>query len=654
MSLDVQNLAILLLHNSVWVTAAAVITYWLVRWSKLNSHRWQQLAWLLVLLPAACLINVRYPVSINSPWSNPLALRQDTQPQSVSPLPLESQSNPTSNQASFNELAEHVASQAASSAGQVGMDGEWQAGVKPTSGLGEDHVHNWTSRRSQHIKQSALVDQAWASAPKVDSPDTSLDAWLSAIVRVVTHKDTLALLSTSLVAIWGLGVCAIGGWYLLQILALQVALRDSVPARSAFQKQWLNLLKACKIDKPIQLIEHANLGPMLTITPRGWTVIVPGDFWEELNRPQRLGILRHELAHYQHGDVAWSLLARCLATMQWFNPLAWYALQRFEECAELRCDESILRDGSIRATDYARALVQLIEYPRVSPVAARSAGGASLAQRIGKLLSGQAGNDSRMKRLLWAFVLGLMVVSALVRPQFVSVALGQPSRALPNADAPDEPGQAIATRDSNTQEPPVNNSAALPERERAVATMAIKLTPRGDEDRELVRQFKEVVSTPAGQVVMANIVQLWEEQLRQQAEAEATLAFVGEMFERSGEKFVLKKEYADFPARFEKACRQFDEDAAAVSKMLQDYASRLPSDNEANQLVKRFFLDADAPAQVYVDEVQNRVRPDYRVVREKWGDIFVLDRNNRLVYRSGAKTSGRATFQKLDPRHADG
>ncbi len=159
--------------------------------------------------------------------------------------------------------------------------------------------------------------------------------------------------------------------------------------------------------------------------------------------------------------------------------------------------------------------------------------------------------------------------------------------------------------------------------------MAIKLTPRGDEDRELVRQFKEVVSTPAGQVVMANIVQLWEEQLRQQAEAEATLAFVGEMFERSGEKFVLKKEYADFPARFEKACRQFDEDAAAVSKMLQDYASRLPSDNEANQLVKRFFLDADAPAQVYVDEVQNRVRPDYRVVREKWGDIFVLDRNNR-------------------------
>ncbi len=167
MSLDVQNLAILLLHNSVWVTAAAVITYWLVRWSKLNSHRWQQLAWLLVLLPAACLINVRYPVSINSPWSNPLALWQDTQPQSVSPLPLESQSNPTSNQASFNELAEHVASQAASSAGQVGMDGEWQAGVKPTSGLGEDHVHNWTSS-ARSISSSlpwwtkhGLVHQKW-------------------------------------------------------------------------------------------------------------------------------------------------------------------------------------------------------------------------------------------------------------------------------------------------------------------------------------------------------------------------------------------------------------------------------------------------------------------------------------------------------------
>ncbi len=48
--------------------------------------------------------------------------------------------------------------------------------------------------------------------------------------------------------------------------------------------------------KPIQLLEHTTLGPMLTVTPSGLAVVIPADFWEELTKHQRLGILRHELA----------------------------------------------------------------------------------------------------------------------------------------------------------------------------------------------------------------------------------------------------------------------------------------------------------------------------------------------------------------------
>jgi hypothetical protein len=50
--------------------------------------------------------------------------------------------------------------------------------------------------------------------------------------------------------------------------------------------------------------------------------------------------LRHELAHYQRGDLWTTLMARCLALAQWFNPLAWWAASRFEAQCEFICDQA--------------------------------------------------------------------------------------------------------------------------------------------------------------------------------------------------------------------------------------------------------------------------------------------------------------------------
>ena len=102
-----------------------------------------------------------------------------------------------------------------------------------------------------------------------------------------------------------------------------------------------------------------ELGPILCRLPRGYVLVVPERLWRSLDSCERRAILRHELAHYQRGDVWKSLAARLLALPHWFNPASWWAVRRFDEAAEWACDRAAAGDEA--ATEYARVLVRLGE-----------------------------------------------------------------------------------------------------------------------------------------------------------------------------------------------------------------------------------------------------------------------------------------------------
>ena len=53
------------------------------------------------------------------------------------------------------------------------------------------------------------------------------------------------------------------------------------------------------------------------------------------------------------------MAARMLALPHWFNPLAWWAVRRYDEAAEWACD--LAATGETSTTMYARALVRLGE-----------------------------------------------------------------------------------------------------------------------------------------------------------------------------------------------------------------------------------------------------------------------------------------------------
>jgi beta-lactamase regulating signal transducer with metallopeptidase domain len=111
-------------------------------------------------------------------------------------------------------------------------------------------------------------------------------------------------------------------------------------------RQWKNLLAQFGIaPERIPVLWTDDTGPALVRSLTGYRLLFPQLLWDELSPEHREGVLRHELSHYLSGDVWTSELARLLATLQWFNPIAWVALRKLEEATEWRCDDFAVAAG---------------------------------------------------------------------------------------------------------------------------------------------------------------------------------------------------------------------------------------------------------------------------------------------------------------------
>lgn len=75
-------------------------------------------------------------------------------------------------------------------------------------------------------------------------------------------------------------------------------------------------------------------------------VLLPHDFSSRFTPQQQQLILRHELAHWQRGDLHWNYLALALLALCWFNPVLWMAYRRYRQDQELACDALVLESAS--------------------------------------------------------------------------------------------------------------------------------------------------------------------------------------------------------------------------------------------------------------------------------------------------------------------
>ncbi|MBA4106755.1 MAG: hypothetical protein C0485_13445 [Pirellula sp.] len=218
------------------------------------------------------------------------------------------------------------------------------------------------------------------------------------------------------IASWLLGAITLAAiavyryWQVLRTLPL-----GSPPDDPAWQAEWHAARTAAQLRRrqPVDLRITTSLGPLLHWAPWAYLILVPRPLWTALAAPQRQAILRHELAHLRRGDLWKSLAIRILALPQWFNPLAWRAIRRFDEAAEWACDDAAAATTDGRLT-FAESLLQSAEYAVPFPASAPAARGV-LTRRTHRLVSPRFKEESKMKLLVPPLLLLLLAMFQTLR-----------------------------------------------------------------------------------------------------------------------------------------------------------------------------------------------------------------------------------------------
>ncbi|HEV7223339.1 MAG TPA: M56 family metallopeptidase, partial [Pirellulales bacterium] len=199
-------------------------------------------------------------------------------------------------------------------------------------------------------------------------------------------------------AVWLAGIGTTLARWILRYARFVGELPLGEPASSADQQTWERLLAERKVRRAIPLRISDRLGPALCRLPGGFRVLAPRSLWHDLSADGRLAILRHELAHYERGDVWKSLIARLLALPQWFNPLAWRAARNFDEGAEWACDDRVRKDCPEHLAAYGRSLLALGAGQIPRGILNTAAQGRGLALRIRRILAPNLPEDSLVKK----------------------------------------------------------------------------------------------------------------------------------------------------------------------------------------------------------------------------------------------------------------
>ena len=275
------------------------------------------------------------------------------------------------------------------------------------------------------VHSQRVVGQADDAPEKTNSksvafqPSTTTDSRSAETPHGIFNWKIFSILCLA----WSIGVL----WVLGQWIVRYVWFVRHLPSRKCdealWSQEWEELLRERGLGARIPIYLSENVGPMLCRWPNGQRVVVPESLWSRLPREQRLVILRHELAHFERHDLLKILIANLIAAAHWFNPLAWFAVRRFEDSIEWTCDHIVQASKPDAKVHYAKALLALGNLGAHSPLPttwASAVFGGGLAGRIRRVVSLDSAHDSLSKILIaLGFLIGLSVIH-VVRVELVA------------------------------------------------------------------------------------------------------------------------------------------------------------------------------------------------------------------------------------------
>ena len=193
-----------------------------------------------------------------------------------------------------------------------------------------------------------------ASLSKLDSEPavpafspTSVQNW-PLVIRV--NADLL-------LAVWATGIVLLLAPIVLAFFRLNRLERQSTSNGSLGKRFVARITRAAEgvgVSPPRIIVGPPGAMPMVWSFGSG-RLLLPKDC-EQWSDARWNAVIGHELIHLRRRDPMLFTLGLVARAMNWFNPLAWYGVQRLRSECERACDDHVLRLG-IDASEYASQLL---------------------------------------------------------------------------------------------------------------------------------------------------------------------------------------------------------------------------------------------------------------------------------------------------------
>ncbi len=138
-------------------------------------------------------------------------------------------------------------------------------------------------------------------------------------------------------------------------------------------------------------------------------IILPENFAEQYSPTEQQYIIDHELLHIRRKDLWAKGAALIFCALNWFNPMAWYALTRFEADQEAACDADLLAYHKGARKSYAELLFK-VSHPQSHRTLLTLEAGGFLQNRLSQI---SRSTLSRSRQKVGGFV-SILLAAGLV------------------------------------------------------------------------------------------------------------------------------------------------------------------------------------------------------------------------------------------------
>lgn len=172
--------------------------------------------------------------------------------------------------------------------------------------------------------------------------------------------------------------------------------------------------------RKVPLLYLGTLNNPICVTGVFCPVIIMNEkVMEQLTDNELSAVFSHELTHVRRKHVLLERIYDYVCILNWMNPFSWIAKRNFSLHCETDCDFHTVKmlRGKITETEYASAIIRLLEYSTVRAAKPGNGIGALdfllTRRRIKRITAGTSKIRDRLTALLLAVFLALMLVLSI-------------------------------------------------------------------------------------------------------------------------------------------------------------------------------------------------------------------------------------------------